>query len=114
MSICFISTVIHDIITYFILLYAASFETDGRATKAFYSTKGNWIYTIEYFKASFLTSDLIQKVQEEYNKYYISGAEKIDTPSGSVYIVHLENNDYYKTISLNENGAKLLNAFKKN
>lgn len=94
--------------------YEASFETDGRKTNAIYSSKGNWVYTIEYFKADYLPVDLIQRVKEEYDKYYIAGAEKIDTPVGSVYTVHLENSTVYKTISLGENGTKLISEFRKN
>ncbi len=93
--------------------YEASFEIDGNTTKAFYSNKGNWVYTVEYFKASYLPASLIQQVQQEYDKYYIAGAEKIDAPAGSAYIVHLENKNFYKTISINENGSKLLNEFRK-
>jgi hypothetical protein len=93
--------------------YEASFEVDGRTTKAFYNTKGNWIYTISYFKASNLPVDLIQTVKEENDKYYIAGAEKIDVPAGSAYIVHLENNDEYKTISLSGNEVKVINQFEK-
>jgi hypothetical protein len=93
--------------------YEASFEADGRITKAFYNTRGNWRYTISYFKASNLPIDLIKKVKEENDKYYIAGAEKIDMPAGSAYIVHLENNTEYKTISLNENGVKVINQFEK-
>lgn len=93
--------------------YEASFETDNRTTKVFYNSRGNWVYTIEYFKASNLPVDLIQQVEKGYNSSYIAGAEKIDTPVGSAYIVHLETKDYYKTISVNENGTRLINEFKK-
>jgi hypothetical protein len=33
--------------------------------------------------------------------------------AGSAYIVHLENNDEYKTISLNGNEVKVINQFEK-
>jgi hypothetical protein len=94
--------------------YEACFEIDGRTANAFYSNRGNWVYTITYFKASNLPLDLIQNVKEENDKYYIAGAEKIDMPVGSAFIVHLENNDEYKTISLSENGVKVINRFEKN
>jgi len=93
--------------------YAANFVTNGHNTIAIYNNKGNWAYTIERYKADNLPLDLIERVKEDYDRYYIAGAEKIDTPASSVIIVHLENKEWYKTIRVDDSGIKLLQQFKK-
>ena len=94
--------------------FKVEFTKDGRQTNTVYGKRGNWVYTIEYFKADNLDKNLIDLVKTEYDRYYISGMEKVDAPaSDAVYIVHLEDQRSYKTVRVSKTDMELVQDFKK-
>ena len=94
--------------------FKAEFTKDGRQTSSVYGKRGNWVYTIEYFKADNLDKDLIDIVKTEYDKYYISAMEKVDCVGiDPVYVVHLENQDSFKTLHIRGTDIELVQDFAK-
>ena len=90
------------------------FMQDSHKTTCVYGKRGNWLYTIERFPSDNLTKDLIDRVKTQYDKYYITGAEKVNQPaSQEVYIVHLENKDSYKTIMITKDDIAVMEEFTK-
>jgi len=94
--------------------FKVEFTQDGHQTSSVYGKRGNWLYTIEYFKADNLERDLIDVVKTEYDKYYIAAVEKVETSAADpVYVVHLENQDSYKTLRVHKTDIELVQDFKK-
>ena len=94
--------------------FKVEFTRDGHQTSSVYGKRGNWLYTIEYFRADALEKDLIDIVKTEYDKYYIAAVEKVETSaSDPVYVVHLENQDSYKTLRVHKTDIELTQDFKK-
>ena len=94
--------------------FKAEFTKDGHQTNSVYGKRGNWVYTIEYFTADNLDKNLIDLVKTEYDRYYISGIEKVDCPAwDAVYVVHLEDQHSYKTVRISKTDMELVQEFKK-
>ena len=94
--------------------FKVEFTQDGRLTRSVYGKRGNWLYSIEYYKADNLDRDLIDIVKTEYDRYYISGVEKVETSaSDPVFVVHLENQDSFKTLRVHKTDIELVQDFKK-
>jgi hypothetical protein len=94
--------------------FKAEFTKDGHQTSSVYGKRGNWVYTIEYYKADNLDKNLIDLVKTEYDKYYISAIEKVESPAVDVvYVVHLENQDSFKTLRIHKTDIELVQDFKK-
>jgi len=94
--------------------FKAEFTKDGHQTSSVYGKRGNWVYTIEYYKADNLDKELIDLVKTEYDKYYISAMEKVEcVATDPVYVVHLENQNSYKTLHIHKSDIELVQDFKK-
>ena len=94
--------------------FKVEFTKDGHQTSSVYGKRGNWLYTIEYFRADALEKDLIDIVKTEYDKYYIAAVEKVETSAADpVYVVHLENGNSYKTLRVHKTDIELVQDFKK-
>jgi len=81
-----------------------------------YDKKGNWVYTIKRYPTESLAKNIIDIVKSNYddNGYFISTMEQIDQPgSKSVYIVHLENGNSFKTLRVTNGEVELVQDFQK-
>jgi hypothetical protein len=84
-------------------------QADNHKVTAAYSAKGNWVYSITHFASDNLAKNVMDLVRENYENYYISGMEKVDQPGyNSVFIVHIKNNDSYKTVRVTNNDVELV------
>lgn len=73
---------------------------DGATTTA-YDKKGNMVYTIKRYTAENVPLDIFKTVRGTYGNYFIAGLEKIDQPgSDSEVVVHLRDNNDYKTVKM--------------
>jgi hypothetical protein len=89
-------------------------QADGHEITSTYNKKGNWFYTITRYSADNLTKNIIDIVKGSYDNYFISGMEKVDQPgSKSVYVVHIENCNSFKTLRVSNDEVELVQDFKK-
>ena len=67
------------------------------------------MYSITLYAKDNLAKNVMDVVRDNYINYYISGMEKIDQPgTGSVFIVHIKNNNSYKTLRVVNNDVELV------
>ena len=84
---------------------------DGTTTTA-YDKKGNMVYTIQRYSAENVPLDIFKTVRGTYGNYYIAGIEKIEQPgSDSEVVVHMQNNNDFKTVKLSLTDTKTTQDF---
>ena len=94
--------------------FIVSADSAGNKITSAYNKKGNWVYTIERYAAENLAKDIVDIVKDSYEDYAIAGMEKIDQSGyNTVYIVHLEDSHYIKTIRVKNDEVELIQDFKK-
>lgn len=87
-------------------------EAGSNNVTAAYDKKGNWIYSIERYPSESLAKNILDIVKRSYDKYYVSGMDKIVQPgSGTTYIVYLENATSIKTLRITNNETELVQDF---
>ena len=89
---------------------------DGHNVTSAYDKKGNWVYTIKLYPSENLAKDIIDVVKDGYDSkgYFITMMEKVDQPGDkSVYVVHMQNNNEYKTLRVSNNEVELVHEFQK-
>lgn len=80
-------------------------EIDGHKITSAYNKKGNWVYTVEGYSTNSLDKNIIETAMPYYPKYFITAMEKVNEPrNASVYLVHIENVDSFKTLRV-KNGT---------
>lgn len=94
--------------------YTVHTIVEGRDATVAYNHKGEWVYTIQQFNMDNLDKQLIDKIKTVFDKYTITGIQKIEQPGYSdVYIAYLENASSYKTISISNDEVSLLQDIEK-
>lgn len=89
-------------------------QVEGHNVTSAYDKKGNWLYTLTFYPTENLEKNIIDIVKDNYNNYFISGMEKVDQSGNeSVFVVHMENNDSFKTLRVVGNEVELVQDFKK-
>ena len=89
---------------------------DGHNVTLAYDKKGNWVYTIKRYPTESLAKDILDIVTGSYNTYgyFITRMEKIDQPGiKSIYVVHMQNSNSYKTLRVSDDEVELIQDFKK-
>lgn len=78
------------------------FEVPDIAYRVAYSSRGNWIYTIQTYYEKKLARDVRAIVKSTYYDFSITQVEEIDhvDGAGKVYIVHLKDDNCWKTVRL--------------
>ena len=96
--------------------FILSSTANGHQITSAYDKQGNWNYTINRYPAASLALDIMNVVKENYNTegYFITTMEKVDQPaSNSVFIVHLQNKNSFKTLRVINSEVELVQDFKK-
>ncbi|HRH51181.1 MAG TPA: hypothetical protein PLP23_20690 [Panacibacter sp.] len=94
--------------------YTVRSQVNGNDVISAYDKNGKWIYSIEYLDANNLEKGIIDIVKDGYNKYYISGMEKVTQPGfNEVYVVHIEDAVSVKTIRVSGGESELVEDFTK-
>jgi hypothetical protein len=87
--------------------------SDGKTTTV-YDKKGNWVYTVERFAANSLPLDVFELIRGTYGNYYIAGMEKIEQPGkDDVILVHMQDENAYKTVRIHHNHVKITETISK-
>ena len=89
-------------------------EIDGRKITSAYNKKGNWVYTLEGYSINSLDKNIIETAMPHYPKYFITAMEKVNEPyHASVYLVHIENADSFKTLRVNHGTVEVVQDISK-
>jgi hypothetical protein len=82
----------------------AEFEDKGIHYRAFFDPKGNWIYTIKQYSEKELPKDVRAEVKSTYYDYAIRHVTEVNQVQLVVYLVHIENEQEWKTIRVAADG----------
>lgn len=76
------------------------FNTSGIAYRVAYTSKGSWLYTIQTYDEKRMPRDIRGIVKSTYYDYSITQVEAIDHIDAidTVYIVHLKDDNSWKTV----------------
>ena len=91
-------------------------QVNSHKVTSVYDKKGNWVYTIKRYPTESLAKNIIDIVKNNYddNGYFISTMEQIDQPgTKSVFIVHMENSNSFKTLRVTNGEVELVQDFQK-
>jgi hypothetical protein len=87
---------------------------DGHEITSAYDKKGNWVYTIKLYPTDNLALNIINIVKGSFDNYFITTMEKVDQPGNeSVFVVHMENYNSFKTLRVVNNEVELVEDFQK-
>ncbi|HZE85715.1 MAG TPA: hypothetical protein VE035_15465 [Puia sp.] len=103
--------------------YTAWFTMDGINFRVEYDKHGNWSGTERDYTAEKLDHDISDLVRRSYPGYTISWIREItlseffDSPMyivhGTTYIVHIENENMGKTVSVNQDTIRVMEEYPK-
>jgi hypothetical protein len=80
--------------------YISYFEQNGYNDRAFYDHKGHWKYSLIFYNEKKLPHDIRATVKSTYYDLTISLVEEVQTPDGSAYFVHLEDDSTIKIVKV--------------
>ena len=87
---------------------------DGHEITSAYDKKGNWVYTIKHYTTDNLALNIINIVKGSFDNYFITTMDKVDQPGNeSVYVVHMENFNSFRTLRVVNNEVELVEDFQK-
>jgi len=94
--------------------FIANAVIDGHNVSSAYSKKGDKIYSIVHYTSTNLDKDIVDAVKTKYDKYFITGMEKVEQPGfNAIYMVHLTDSKSIKTIRVTDDGLELLQNYTK-
>ena len=89
-------------------------SVDDHAVTSAYDRKGNWVYTIKFYPTENLAGNIVKIVNDHYTNYFITKMEKVDQPGkATVFVVHMQNQDSFKTLRVVSKDVELIQDFKK-
>jgi hypothetical protein len=84
--------------------YMSYFKLDGFGGRAFYDKKGRWQASLICMGEAALPKDIRAVVKSTYYDYAITLAEDVETRSGGVYIVHLQDDKSIRIVRVTKEG----------
>ncbi len=94
--------------------YAVVFVNGNIRHRSFYNFHGDWIYTLKYYSEQDLPRDVRAVVKSRYYDYNITLVVQVDQVQHPVaYIVHLEDADSCKIISVCDGEMNTVQEFHK-
>ena len=94
--------------------YTVHTVVDGHESITAYNKKGNLVYSIQDFTADNLDKNIVNKIKTVYDKYSITGLQKIEQPGlSTVYVAYLENARTLKTVRIADDEMELVKQFTK-
>lgn len=94
--------------------YMTYFKLDGLGARVFYDKKGHWQASLTNFTEAGLPKDIRAIVKSTYYDYAITLVQKVETLSGGVFVVNLDDNKSIKIVRINKDGEMdILQEFEK-
>jgi hypothetical protein len=82
--------------------------------RAFYTPRGNWIYTASGYDGSKLNKSVAERIKSVYYDYRIVYADQIDLVDGrTFYIVEIQDGKSIRKLRVNENDMEVVQEFAK-
>jgi hypothetical protein len=91
----------------------AEFEDMGIHYRAFFDKKGNWVYTLKTYTEKEMPRDVRALVRSEYYDYTIGWVKEVNQAQLVVYLVHIENEQEFKTIRVADGEMTVAEEFVK-
>ena len=85
-------------------LSLAEFEDMGISYRVVFDKRGNWLYTLKQYTEKELPAEVRAQVRRGYLDYSIGWVKEVNEAQRIVYLIHIENNQEWKTIQV-EDGA---------
>jgi hypothetical protein len=82
--------------------FTSYFVKDGYGDRAYYDKKGHWQYSLIFFGEDKLPRDVRRAAKSTFFDLNITLVEEVQTNSGHVYIVHMEDKANIKILKLND------------
>jgi hypothetical protein len=80
--------------------------------RAFYTPRGNWIYTASGYDGSKLDKAVTEKIKSVYYDYRIVYADQIDLVDGrTFYIVEIQDEKFIRKVRVNENEMEVVQEY---
>jgi hypothetical protein len=67
-----------------------------------YNKEGNWLYSFASYPEEKLPKPLWHRVRQAYGDFSISWINRVQTVSKTIFIVHLESNDAFKNVRIDD------------
>lgn len=80
----------------------ASFSYAGCRSRAVYSKKGNWHYTILNYYEQNMAPSMQAQVKEQFPNFNIHFVQEVTQGSAKVFVIHLENDSTLKKILIRD------------
>jgi hypothetical protein len=94
--------------------YTTYFIQDGFSGRAFYNKKGHWQASLSNSGEAGLPKDIRAIVRSTYYDFAITLVQHVETLSGEVYVIHLDDGKSIKMIRVTKDGEMdTLQAFEK-
>jgi len=94
--------------------YTVSFVNSGIRSKVNYDLEGNMLGSIRYYAPQLLPLNIINKIKKENPKKKLFGVTEVTFGSDVVYYVKLEDDKFWTTIKVDNNGnTQVFEKYKK-
>ena len=93
--------------------FAAKFTEDGIQRMVTYNRIGDWLYTISYYEEKQLPEDIRALVKSTYYDYTITVVQEITAHQQTVYLVHMQDANTWKTIRIADEEMSVVEDFNK-
>ncbi len=87
--------------------YEVNFKQAGQKISAKYSAAGTWMETEQKIAAAELPEPVRKAIAANYADHKMEGAEKAETPEGTLYEVDLEKGEHEMEVVFNADGKVL-------
>ena len=84
--------------------YMTYFRLDGFGARVFYDKKGHWQASLTNFDESKLPKGIRAIVKSTYYDFAITLVQDVETVSGGVYVIHLDDNKHIKIVRVTKDG----------
>lgn len=91
----------------------AKFEDQGIGYRVIFDKKGNWVYTLKQYTEKELPVRVKSMVKSVYYDYPIVWVKEVNQSQSVVYLIHIENDQEWKTIRVADDEMDVAEDFAK-
>ena len=84
------------------------FKRDGYTNRVYYNKNGRWVYSLLFYGETKLDRDIRKAVKMNYYDQSITLVEEVQTLSGVVYVITLEDKSSLKILKINKEGEMMI------
>jgi len=91
----------------------ARFEEQGISYRVVFGKKGNWVYTLKQYTEKELPAEIRARIKSVYYDYPIGWVKEVNQLQSIVYLIHIENDQEWKTIRVADGETDVVEHFYK-